>query len=209
VLFAGTTAVGAIAADRTEYRADEVVLAAGSYGSAAVMLRSGVGPAADLTALGIEVAPTCRSGGGCRTTRSSPTPGIAPLIDSNFLDTGRDARQMLEGVRLARTIAHNPVFAPLTAGELIPGDAVPDADLAEVIAANLALYGHPTATAPMGGPHDEWAIVDAVGAVHGLAGLGVADASIIADTSSTPTNLTVIMLAERIHRRAYAARSRP
>jgi choline dehydrogenase len=36
-------------------RADRVVLAAGSYGSPAVLLRSGVGPAADLAALGIPV----------------------------------------------------------------------------------------------------------------------------------------------------------
>jgi choline dehydrogenase len=35
--------------------ADRVVLAAGSYGSPAVLLRSGVGPAADLAALGIPV----------------------------------------------------------------------------------------------------------------------------------------------------------
>jgi choline dehydrogenase len=61
----------------------------------------------------------------------------------------------------------------------------------------------------MGGPDDEWAVVDAVGAVHGLSGLRVADASIIPDIPSTPTNLTVIMLAEHIHQRACAARSRP
>jgi choline dehydrogenase len=36
-------------------RADRVVLAAGSYGSPAILLRSGVGPAADLAALGIPV----------------------------------------------------------------------------------------------------------------------------------------------------------
>ena len=36
-------------------RADRVLLAAGSYGSPAVLLRSGVGPAADLAALGIPV----------------------------------------------------------------------------------------------------------------------------------------------------------
>jgi choline dehydrogenase len=59
---------------------------------------------------------------------------------------------MLEGVTLARAIARNPVFAPFTAGELISGDAVTDDALAEVITANLAIYGHPTATAPMGGP---------------------------------------------------------
>jgi len=48
--------VGVRLADPGEtLRADRVVLAAGSYGSPAVLLRSGVGPAADLAALGIPV----------------------------------------------------------------------------------------------------------------------------------------------------------
>jgi choline dehydrogenase-like flavoprotein len=245
-----------------------VALAAGTYGSASILLRSGVGPAGDLRPVGIEVVADLPVGerlqdhpffhnayalapaylemspaiGSMLWTASSeaggdeldlqitvshlldpsysPTggavvlatsvvqpeshgtlklasrdPGAAPLIDNDFLSTGRDARRMLEGVKLARAIARNPVFAPFTAGEPTPGDTGPDEGLAEVIAANLAIYGHPTTTAPMGGPADEWAVVDAVGAVHGLSGLRVADASIIPDIPSTPTNLTVIMLA--------------
>jgi choline dehydrogenase-like flavoprotein len=50
----------------------------------------------------------------------------------------------------------------------------------------LPIYGHTTATAPMGGPDDKRAVVDAMGAVHGLAGLRVADAPIIPDIPSTP-----------------------
>ena len=49
----------------------------------------------------------------------------------------------------------------------------------------------------VGGPADEWAVVDA-----GLHGLRVVDASIIPSMPSTPTHLTVIMLAEHIHERA-------
>ena len=36
-------------------RTEEVILSGGSYGSAAILRRSGVGPADDLTALGIGV----------------------------------------------------------------------------------------------------------------------------------------------------------
>ena len=119
---------------------------------------------------------------------ASRDPGDAPLIDTNYLATGRDARRMLEGVKLGRAIARNQVFAPFTAGELIPGDAVTDDDtLAQVIAANLAIYGHPTSTVPMGGPEDPWAVVDSVGAVKGVSGLRVVDASIIPDVPSTAT----------------------
>src|SRR5579859_63425 len=55
VLFDGTAATGVVAADGTVYRAGEVILSAGSYGSPAILLRSGVGPADELTALGIGV----------------------------------------------------------------------------------------------------------------------------------------------------------
>lgn len=44
-----------VSASGTVYRAAEVILAAGSYGSPAILLRSGVGPAKDLRALGIDV----------------------------------------------------------------------------------------------------------------------------------------------------------
>jgi choline dehydrogenase len=279
VLFDGTAATGVVAADGMVYRSRETILSGGTYGSASILLRSGVGPAGELTALGIGIVADLPVGqrlqdhpffynayalapghlemtpavGALLWTASSeaaadeldlhvsvthlldgsfsPTGGAivlaasvvqpesrgtlrlasrnpddAPLIDNRFLATGRDARRMLEGVKLGRAIARNQVFAPFTAGELIPGDAVADDDsLAQTIAANLAIYGHPTATAPMGGSDDPWAVVDSVGAVKGVNGLRVVDASIIPDIPSTAINLTVIMLAERIFQRVYAA----
>jgi choline dehydrogenase len=277
VLFEGERAVGVLTADGSVYRAGEVVLSGGTYGSAAILLRSGVGPAADLRSLGIEVVTDLPVGqrlhdqpffynayalapghlqmtpavGSLLWTASSeaigdaldlhitathlldgsysPTGGAivlaisvvrpesrgtlrlastdpddAPIIDDNYLGTDRDARRMLEGVRLARAIARNDVFAPFTAGEILPGDAVGDDALPEVIASNLAVYGHPTSTVPMGGPADPWAVVDAVGVVNGLDGLRVVDASIIPEVPSTVTNLTTIMVAERIYERVYA-----
>jgi choline dehydrogenase len=56
----------------------------------------------------------------------------------------------------------------------------------------------------MGGPGDPWAVVDSVGAVKGLSGPRVADASIIPEVPSSTTNVTVIMLAERIYQRVCA-----
>jgi len=279
VLIEGTTAVGVVAEDGTVYRAGEVILSGGTYGSPAILLRSGIGPAADLKALGIGVVADLPVGqrlhdhpafysayalapdslgmtpavGSLLWTASSeavggeldlhvtathlmdgslsPTGGAivlaaalvqpesrgtvklasthpqdAPIIDSNYLATGRDARRMLEGVKLGRDIGRHPVFARFSAGEMIPGDSVGDgAALAEAVATNLAVYGHPTSTVPMGGPADPWAVVDSLGQVHGVDGLRVVDASIIPDVPSATTNLTVIMLAERIHQRAFTS----
>lgn len=53
LLFEGTRAVGVRLADGQLIRAREVVLSAGAYGSAAILLRSGIGPRADLADLGI------------------------------------------------------------------------------------------------------------------------------------------------------------
>jgi choline dehydrogenase len=90
---------------------------------------------------------------------------------------------------------------------MMPGDAVDDDQLAEVIASNLASYGHPTATVPMGGPADPWAVVDARGAVNGIEGLRVIDASIIPVVPSVAVNPTTIVIAERIAAAVYGERN--
>jgi choline dehydrogenase len=55
----------------------------------------------------------------------------------------------------------------------------------------------------MGSDVMPWAVVDSVGAVKGVERLRVVDASIIPEVPSTVTNLTVIMIAERIFDRVY------
>jgi choline dehydrogenase len=55
----------------------------------------------------------------------------------------------------------------------------------------------------MGGPQDPWAVVDSHGAVKGVDGLRVVDASIMPVVTSVALNPTVIMLAERIAKAVY------
>jgi choline dehydrogenase-like flavoprotein len=55
VVFEGTEASGVRLADGTIVNADAVVLCAGTYGSPTILLRSGVGPAEHLRALGLPV----------------------------------------------------------------------------------------------------------------------------------------------------------
>jgi choline dehydrogenase len=115
---------------------------------------------------------------------------------------------MLEGVRLARKIGRNPALARFLELEILPGDAVDDDQLQEAITSNLASYGHPVATAPMGGPDHPWAVVDTHGAVKGLSGLRVVDASIIPVVPSVAINPTTIMVAERIAQKIGAGQTR-
>ena len=53
VLFEGNRATGVLLSDGSALSAGEVVLSAGSYGSAAILLRSGVGPSEDLDRIGV------------------------------------------------------------------------------------------------------------------------------------------------------------
>jgi choline dehydrogenase len=277
VLFDQRQAVGVVTANGAQIPAGEVILSGGSYGTPAILLRSGIGPAADLARLGIAVVADLPVGqhlqdqpfyynayalktealdmrpavGALLWTQSSeasgdeldihiavthlfppqysPTGGAIslsvavvkpdsrgtlslrsrdpheqPEIDCNYLHEGRDARRMLEGVKLARKIGRNPALAQFLELEILPGDAVGDDQLAEVIASNLASYGHPVATAPMGGPEDRWAVVDSHGAVKGIDGLRVVDASIMPVVVSVALNPTTIMIAERIAKAVYA-----
>ena len=109
---------------------------------------------------------------------------------------------------LASPLSEDPTRSVLlleagTAYGVLPGDAVGDDHLADVIASNLASYGHPTATAPMGGPDDPWAVVDSHGAVKRIDGLRVVDASIMPVVPSVALNPTTIMIAERIAKAVY------
>jgi choline dehydrogenase len=134
---------------------------------------------------------------------NTKSPKDAPLIDYNFLAEPRDRRRLLEAVKLSRRIGSDELFAAVADSEILPGDGVPDdAALKPFILENLASYEHPTSTAPMGGEDDEWAVVDSFGAVRGIGNLRVVDASIFPDVPSTATNLTTIMAAEYIFKRA-------
>src|ERR1700722_7037821 len=55
VLVHGRTATGVRTVDGTVHQAGQIILSAGSLGSAPILLRSGIGPARDLTELGIDV----------------------------------------------------------------------------------------------------------------------------------------------------------
>jgi choline dehydrogenase len=55
----------------------------------------------------------------------------------------------------------------------------------------------------MGGPQHPWAVVDSRGAVKGIDGLRVVDASIMPVVPSVALNATTIMIAERIAKAVY------
>ncbi|PWU46675.1 hypothetical protein DLJ46_17205 [Micromonospora globispora] len=59
-------------------------------------------------------------------------------------------------------------------------------------------YHHPVGTCAMGPDPERGAVVDSRGAVHGVRGLWVADASVMPTIPSANTHLSTIVVAERI-----------
>jgi len=130
---------------------------------------------------------------------SSRDPRAAPHIHYNFFHDQSDLDRLVEAVLLSRKIGRTAPFSEVIDHEIAPGNTVDDGKaLRANIVSNVAAYLHPTSTVPMGNDSDRGAVVDAWGKVRGVEALRVVDASIIPDIPSAPTNVTTIMVAERI-----------
>lgn len=129
---------------------------------------------------------------------ASNKPRTYPKIIPNYLSTETDCRTIVEGVKIARTIARH---APLTSK--ISEEFRPNADLEmddydgtlDWARNNTASIYHPTGTCKMGNAED--AVVDARLRVHGIRGLRVADCSIMPEIVSGNTNAPAIMIGEK------------
>ncbi len=136
----------------------------------------------------------------------SADPADKPMIDVGWLSDGSDLPRLLAGVRAARRLVAQPSLAAIALRELTPGPAAQDdAELGAAVRANLGTYFHPVGTCAMGPADDTAAVVGAHGAVHGVDGLWVVDASIMPTIPAANTQLATIMLAERCARALAAA----
>lgn len=135
---------------------------------------------------------------------ASRDPRAAPLIRYGFLDDPRDMERLMEVVRLAEAIATTEPFAGMMAADIGARPPADDAALRAHLRATVQTYAHPTSTVPMGGDADPTAVVDAWGKVRGVDGVHVVDASIMPQVPSVPTNVTTVMMAERIAARLRA-----
>jgi choline dehydrogenase len=272
IVIEGKRAVGVKLVNGEFLPAGEVILAAGTFGSPAILMRSGIGPSHHLSDLGIAtvadlpvgnrlqdqpfffnvyalrreantmkpaagaivwtrsqcaepgdldlhisgthlIDPNASPTGGaivlaCAVTLpksigwlrlSSRDPQAAPEIHYNFFDDKNDLDRLAEAVRLSRKIGRTTPFSDLIDHEMTPGPTVDDGEaLRTNIVSTVGAYLHPTSTVPMGKDSDATAVVDAWGKVRGVEALRVVDASILPDIPSVGTNVTTIMVAERI-----------
>ena len=131
---------------------------------------------------------------------ASADPAAAPRIRVGMLEDPLDVARMIEGVHSARRIGAQRPLRELASGpEQWAGAGLEDdEELAKAVRAGVWTYHHAAGTCAMGPDPAAGAVVDARGAVHGVDGLTVADASIMPVIPSANTHLTTLMMAERI-----------
>ena len=128
---------------------------------------------------------------------TSPDPKAQPAIRFNFLSDPLDQRTMIDGVRLMRSLMHAKAMDGIRGDERSPGAEVEsDDEILDWIRAHAETAYHPIGTCRMG-PEGGKTVVDDQLRVHGLAGLRVADASIMPTMISGNTNAAAIMIGEK------------
>lgn len=119
-----------------------------------------------------------------------------PSIQPNYLDTATDRETMVAGMKLVRKVASQPALEGYITEEMLPGaDISEDEALLGYVRANGSSIFHPSSTCRMG--EDAGAVVDSRLRLRGLAGLRVADASIMPTLVSANTNAACIMIGEK------------
>ena len=159
------------------------------------------GLALDLPVPSISVVPGLqrpRSRG--RLSLRSANPDVPPTIDLNYLDDPEDMRRMVDGVRIAWRMMHDAHLGPMIKEfvSLTPEVVNSDSALATFIRDNCSTIFHPVGTAKMGPENDPMAVVDQYCRVRGVEGLRVVDASVMPNIVRANTNLTCIMIGERV-----------
>ncbi len=127
---------------------------------------------------------------------ASADPAAAPLIDPNYWSDPHDREMSIRGLKLAQAIMRQDPLKPYVLTERLPGpDVRSDDDYAAYAAANAKTDHHPAGTCRMGA--DAGAVVDTRLRFNGIAGLRVADASIMPSLISSNTNAAAIMIGEK------------
>jgi choline dehydrogenase len=129
-------------------------------------------------------------------TLRSADPLAPAAIRANYLSTNADMRVLVEGVRLARRLAHAKAFQRFCGEEVHPGpQATTDSDIEIFLRAEVQTLYHPVGTCKMG--NDSMAVVDARLRVRGVDALRVVDASVMPRVIAGNTNAPTIMIAEK------------
>ena len=128
----------------------------------------------------------------------TPIPQDAPAITLNYLSTDEDRQVAVDSIRFTRRIMAARALAKYVPEEWQPGPALQtDAELRQAAGDLGTTIFHPVGTCRMGRADETSAVVDSRLQAHGIAGLRIADASVMPTITSGNTNAPALMIAER------------
>ena len=133
-----------------------------------------------------------------RLSLASTEPRVAPRIELNLAADPEDLRRLVEGVRLAWHVAHEPEIARHTDHVALLTEETMSSDeaLATYVRATVTTQFHPCGTARMGPADDPLAVIDQHCRLRAVQNLRVIDASVMPTIPRANINLTTIMIAE-------------
>ena len=131
---------------------------------------------------------------------TSTDPNVQPFLNYNYLTEPFDRERMREGIRRCIELAKHPDLQDIIEEriDILDSELESDDALDEWMMREVSTGQHISCTCKMGPAADPNAVVDQEGRVHGLKALRVVDASIMPDCIRANTNVTTMMIGERI-----------
>ena len=131
---------------------------------------------------------------------TSTDPSVQPSLDYRYLHDPFDRQRMREMVRTCVSLGQGDTFNDFVEYRIEPTDEelASDDALDAFCARDVTTGQHISGTCKMGPSSDDMAVVDQHGRVHGLENLRIADASIMPNCIRANTNVTTMMIGERI-----------
>jgi choline dehydrogenase len=135
-----------------------------------------------------------------RVSLRSADPNVPSVIDLNYLGDPEDMRRMVDGVRIAWRLMNSAHLRPYLKEFVDITPEIVDSDSAaeDYVRKNCGTIFHPVSTTKMGPATDNEAVVDQYCRVRSVEGLRVVDASVMPNIVRANTNLTCIMIGERV-----------
>ncbi|MCK0104420.1 choline dehydrogenase [Pseudohalocynthiibacter sp. F2068] len=127
---------------------------------------------------------------------ASANPKDKPKLMFNYLSEDEDIATFRRAIRLTREIFGQPAFDIWRGEEILPGAAVQsDAEIDAWVRQHAETAYHPSCTCAMG--NTSKSVVDSELRVYGIAGLRIADSSIMPEITSGNLNAPTIMIGEK------------
>jgi choline dehydrogenase len=130
-----------------------------------------------------------------RLTLRSADPNELPAIESRMLEDGRDVEAMTNTMRFIFDLTQHDSIEKYYGPLVQPG---PKDDWAKFARSTYDSYHHGVGTCLMAPASNKMAVVDQNLKVHGMDNLWIGDASIMPTVTHANTNLTAIMIGERV-----------